>query len=440
MSTVHICLNDIFGVAVACEVIFYPGDTPFINGAALAVSGARSIRLDAGGNGEVALLPGRYTVRFLGITGNTDALQILVPREEGVYQLAELVGGELPRDFLQKSKNLSDVADPATAFEAIKQAATAESAGVICLATQEEVDAGTDTTKAISPETFANAAKWATAGEGVRLVSVADAAERLALAATQVAVGNLVEQTDTRTVYQVLDVAMLNQETGYVEIGVRPAPTSLNTALLAFWNLDEESGVRVDATGNGHDLSDINGATSVPGVIGNAAYSDGNQSLGSGYDFALRDFSSFSVLTWFKCAPGEGNALINDYADGWGIYATGGPSSPPALIYFWNGSTSNGTCYMQAPTDLRDNAWHQIGLVRNGDQCTLYVDGLAVETVTATLDTPFPVDVLNLLGNYDGNDRGAGAIDLTGVWERALSDAEVAALYNNGNGLAYPFA
>lgn len=148
MSTVHICLNDIFGVAVACEVIFYPGDTPFFNGSALAVSGARSIRLDAGGNGSVTLLPGRYMVRFLGITGNTDTLQIFVPNEEGVYQLAELLGGEAPQDFLRKSQNLSDVADPAIAFDAIKQAATATTAGVVCLASQAEVDSGTNTPKA----------------------------------------------------------------------------------------------------------------------------------------------------------------------------------------------------------------------------------------------------------------------------------------------------
>ena len=144
MSTVHICLNDILGVAVACEVIFYPGDTPFFNGAALAVSGARSIRLDAEGNGSVTLLSGRYTVRFSGIISNTDTLLIQVPNDEEDYPLSELIcGGNwvLPmRDFLQKSKNLGDVADPAAAFDAIKQEAAPSKAGAISLATQAEVD------------------------------------------------------------------------------------------------------------------------------------------------------------------------------------------------------------------------------------------------------------------------------------------------------------
>ena len=166
MSTVHICLSDILGVAVACEVIFYPGYTPFFNGAALAVSGARSIRLDAEGNGSVTLLPGRYEVRFSGITGNTDTLFIQVPNDDESYPLSALIcegNWLLPtRDFLQKSKNLGDVTDPEAAFEAIKQEATPTQAGVVSLATQAEVDEETCAAKAVTPATFADAAKWGT--------------------------------------------------------------------------------------------------------------------------------------------------------------------------------------------------------------------------------------------------------------------------------------
>jgi len=42
------------------------------------------------------------------------------------------------------------------AFTALKQAATTTSSGVVELATQAEVDAGTDTTRAITPDTLAN--------------------------------------------------------------------------------------------------------------------------------------------------------------------------------------------------------------------------------------------------------------------------------------------
>ena len=222
MSTVHICLKDIFDVAVACNVIFYPEDTPFFSGSALAVSGAHSILIDADGTGSVTLLPGRYTVRFAKITGNTDTLIILVPTGDGVYELKDLIcagNWVLPlRDLLQVSKNLSDVADPAAAFAAIKQSATASTPGAVQLATQAEVDAGTDAAKALTPATLQNAAKWGTKADSSKLpkyLTVANAAERLTLTSAQVNVGDAVRQLDEMTIWIVVEPDKLGTEDAF---------------------------------------------------------------------------------------------------------------------------------------------------------------------------------------------------------------------------------
>lgn len=52
----------------------------------------------------------------------------------------------------QKSANLSDMANAATAFGNIKQAATAGATGVVELATPAEALTGTDTARAVTPE------------------------------------------------------------------------------------------------------------------------------------------------------------------------------------------------------------------------------------------------------------------------------------------------
>ena len=52
---------------------------------------------------------------------------------------------------LAKASNLSDVANAATAFGNIKQAATTSATGVVELATQAEVLAGTDTSRPVVP-------------------------------------------------------------------------------------------------------------------------------------------------------------------------------------------------------------------------------------------------------------------------------------------------
>ena len=438
MSTVHICLSDIFGVAVACEVIFYPGDTPFINGSALAVSGARSIRLDAGGNGSVALLPGRYIVRFSGITGNTDTLHILVPNEESDYQLAELMTGDSPQDFLQKSKDLSDVANPAAAFEAIKQPATTATAGAIQLALQAEVDAGTDATKAVTPATLVNLAKWATAGQKVRFMTAADVTARFALTQAQASTGDLVEQADTRAVYEVLDAALLNQENGYILIGTRSAVyTSLNNGLLAYWNLDEETGVRVDATGNGHDLSDTNAVGYTVGKFGNAAQFDGTNYLSSVDVFDTS--SNFSVCCWVKPAAFTG------YQD---AIELGSRSVWPMQIMAWASGYNSPLLVSGAAGLILSLAYvggtdvaHFLAATYDAATATFtfHVDGqstssVATEEQLATIPAAGPLTIGGSTASL------TGSVDSVGLWNRALSSEEIAQLYNNGNGLAYPFA
>lgn len=56
------------------------------------------------------------------------------------------------------SSNLSDVNNAATAFANIKQAASATATGVVELATTAEIDTGTDTTRAITPQGLATSA------------------------------------------------------------------------------------------------------------------------------------------------------------------------------------------------------------------------------------------------------------------------------------------
>lgn len=63
---------------------------------------------------------------------------------------------------LTKADNLSDVANAATAFGNIKQAASATATGVVELATQAEAQAKTDTTRALTPASVADFARKVT--------------------------------------------------------------------------------------------------------------------------------------------------------------------------------------------------------------------------------------------------------------------------------------
>ena len=431
MSTVHICLRDIFDVAVACHVIFYPEDTPFFSGAALAVSGAHSILIDADGTGSVTLLPGRYTVRFAKITGNTDTLMILVPNEEGAYELQDLVcAGDwiLPfRDFLQKSKNLADVSDPASAFAAIKQSATAAATGAVQLATQAEADAGTDEAKAVTPATLANLAKWSALHPSLKLVSATNTVARLALSTTQVNVGDLVEQLDTHAVYQVLDTAALGHEWGYVEVGVRPAVDfgggDLRAGLLAEWLFASGSELG-DSSGNGNTLSNTNSVSFADGIatFDGSNYLSAASAVGSGG-------AAMTISVGVK-KPDATNGFIVDAC-------TGADQSMSVMIEPYNGGAlahimnSNGEEWRPAYVEVGDNNWHHVVFRYDGQIADLWVDGVMVSS--NSFSGVYPIAEANATTHLGSNGTGnygllTGSLKAVRIWNRALTSDEIATL------------
>ena len=306
---------------------------------------------------------------------------------------------------------------------------------------------------------------------GVELVSVSDAAGRFALTPMQVGVGDLVEQTDTRAMYQVLDIALLNKEEGYVQIGIRTAATTavtLTDGLLAYWKLDEQSGVRADATGNGNDLTDNNGVEFTAGVIGNAAHPDGSNWLAAPANI-LDNAAEFTIAIWTqkiegvdKSMPvwqgyGDGGQVgiglfsmegIGCPDDGCGInihavYKIGDPDTMHGSPNWFFNSLDPTKMLANGAFPLVDGSWYHATLTYDGTTVSLYVNAQLVATnlASGTLD---PFDSTMLVGHLFGCSAEIlpcpTVDDEAGMWRRCLSAAEVAQLYNNGNGLAYPFA
>jgi hypothetical protein len=262
-------------------------------------------------------------------------------------------------------------------------------------------------------------------------------------------VGDAVEQQDTRDVYEVLDTALLEHETGYVQIGTRPFSLEniLTNGLIAYWRLDEQNGVRADATGNGNDLSDSNGTGYAEGKIGNAASFDGTQILSCPVAGMTAD-EPFTVSFWAKYdlaaqpphdpdGAGSSPGWVNGWQGGGAFYlsltdmASDHGAGPGWYVMF--GAPSGSPIFAPAPAS---NAWQHIAVAYDGTTASLFINGAGV-------------------GNGDGFSFGAwlhgirvgwqddpyvGLIDEIGLWNRGLSSDEIEQLYNNGNGFAYPFA
>lgn len=94
MSTVTINLKDVFGVAVSCEVIFRPVNTPFAGSdRAFYINKNRSVRTAADGTGSATLAAGTYKVMLTGevIGASGNEVTIGVPDDDQTYPLTALI-------------------------------------------------------------------------------------------------------------------------------------------------------------------------------------------------------------------------------------------------------------------------------------------------------------------------------------------------------------
>ncbi len=146
------------------------------------------------------------------------------------------------------------------------------------------------------------------------------------------------------------------------------------------------------------------------------------------WNFGSQDFT---IDLWAKFASDHNPAFVaNDEAPGqfnkWIFYRQGGllqfhfntPADPPVDI----GSTAFNPVIGQ---------WHHLAVSRASGRYTFYVDGVPVEVVTNA--TPIPNAAAPLtIGAAEGTFHFNGSLDEVEIFKRALSDAEINAIYRSG--------
>lgn len=232
-------------------------------------------------------------------------------------------------------------------------------------------------------------------------------------------------------------------------------PSSLLVDLISHWRLDETSGMRFDAhNAFNNNLTDINTVGAAAAKINNGAdfdeATDEELIHSSNSSLQMGDIS-FTVAAWVRIEAKVGHdlgiigkrdleAIAGNEAFGeydlrldnqfdrfqWQLNAGSGPS----LLYANTlGSPAIATWYYVIAQYDAPNTDMGI-MVNNGHLDILHhVGGAQITTDTFRL------------GNVDGTGTHHfnGLIDSVSVWKRLLTAAEKTQLYNNGNGLDYPF-
>jgi hypothetical protein len=190
-----------------------------------------------------------------------------------------------------------------------------------------------------------------------------------------------------------------------------------------------------DESGNGHNGVDSS-ATLTTDRFGNAnkAYSfDGVSNYIQVNGFPILD-NTFTYSAWIKVTRPSGVDINNNFGN-FGTSGTGvetwGMSYNVTTQRLWISDHLNGA---YAYVTVLGNNWRYVVVKYNGTTRSLYLDGTLVASQNITTPIPsLPTDFLRIGSHTDHvAQQFMGSIDDIRIYNRALSDAEIQALYHEG--------
>lgn len=207
------------------------------------------------------------------------------------------------------------------------------------------------------------------------------------------------------------------------------ARSTLLSGLLAFWKLDGNAN---DATGTFNGTP--TGVSWASGKVGQAASFAGGGAITTAITSALLNFS---VSLWFNPGATVYAARLVDKSFSGGFWigrdATVGGTAPER----WGGGILNVSPPYGIYVNALNGVWNHMVFQREGTAHRIYINGALGASATVS---GAPTDATAImLGNAAGGFPYAGLLDEVGIWNRAISAAEIAQLYNGGAGLTHPF-
>jgi hypothetical protein len=200
--------------------------------------------------------------------------------------------------------------------------------------------------------------------------------------------------------------------------------------LAAYYPLDGNTN---DASGNGHDARNF-GAVLAPDRFGVANHAYAFNGQGAYLNtMATFDFPERTVAFWFNMAAYTGiyqRVLVqNCNALQYGSFGAG--VTPDSLLEARAGG--NGS-FMPGPMKVQTGKWYHIALVRHEGLEIYYVDGVAIDTSTASSGGSFSQNCYTMIGSTRLPDRFFdGLVDDVRVYDRALTSSEIESLYSAGS-------
>lgn len=225
---------------------------------------------------------------------------------------------------------------------------------------------------------------------------------------------------------------------------------ALTTNLTSFWELEEASGSRADATGT-NPLADHNTVGSTTGKVGTAAVFQASNFnyLSHASTAGLQFGGNASATAWIyntltfgaagsdiRFVVGKDEASQREFNLGMNF-----TTANRVFARMWDGSAVAHLVEATTFGALSDATWYFVHVTYDATTHILSVgvnagtmNTLDIGGASFTGTAPFYLGGRSFSGSegyWDGN------IDQVGLWARVLSGAEITQLYNGGAGLSY---
>lgn len=226
----------------------------------------------------------------------------------------------------------------------------------------------------------------------------------------------------------------------------------LRTSLALYLPLNETASsgnvTAVDNSGNGFDFTSVNSVLSATGKVGNAReFIKANQThLLGGSTSSLLAYGSadWSLQFWLNLTGPLPTVATNATVLSRNVSVSGGFSSSDFSIgLFFNTGVTNlsvngaNTITFTQFGSILASTWHHIVFTNSGTTVSYYRDGSLINTGTrtGTWATGANYTVIGIPNtNAMATQTIDARIDEVAKWNRTLSAADVAALWNKGNG------
>ncbi len=226
------------------------------------------------------------------------------------------------------------------------------------------------------------------------------------------------------------------------DAGAPPLEDDINAGLQLYYPFSTNDGaVASDASGAGHD-GVITGATwQDGGPIGGCLYFDGNAdyvNAGTAVNFPAWD--QYTVSVWFLndgggSNTGYGQKVFDKSSIGHDLYLASVPDNynPCGWLTYYckEGGVARGA-NAHGINVRTDNSWHHYVIVRDGTNCTSWLDGEMAASIhnMISVNSSSPL-YIGYSASADSYQRRAwsGFIDEVRIYNRSLSEAEVLELY-----------